>query len=283
MKIAVASGKGGVGKSTVASSLAILFSKKKKVVACDCDVDAPNLGLWLGVTKYDKTKKISTSEKAFVIDEKVCKGKLKPEVCRFNAIEIKKGKIYVNPLLCEGCGACELVCKEGIETRPVKNGEIRVTKTKYGFYLVSAQLYPSEKGSGKIVEELKNYAESFKYDVMVIDSAAGIGCPVIASLRGVDYALLVTEPTVSGLTDLQRIMKVVKHFRIPFGIVINKWNINKRMTKRIENKFKNKVLGKLSFDKRVVEAIVNLKPIIEVDSIVAKEIISVFKALNRIL
>ena len=242
MKIVVASGKGGVGKSMIASSLALLFSKDKKVVACDCDVDAPNLGLWLGVVDYDSTEKISTSFKAVIDEEKCIKcGKCK-EVCKFFAIE--EGKTFkVNPFLCEGCGVCELVCPVGaIRIAPVKNGEIRIKETDYGFPLISAQLYPGESGSGKIVEELRERAERYEYEVMILDAPAGIGCPVIASVRGCDFSLLVTEPTPSGLSDLERILKIVSHFNQPYGIVINKWDLNPEFSGKIEEKFEENFL-----------------------------------------
>jgi len=203
MKIVVASGKGGVGKSMLASSLALL-SIGKGIVACDCDVDAPNLGLWLGVTKYDSIEKISTSEKANIdLDKCINCGKCK-DTCVFSAVE-KNENYHINPFLCEGCGACGLVCPvKAIELKAVKNGEIRIKKTEHGFPLVSGQLYPGEAGSGKIVEQLRKKAEEFDYEIMILDAAAGTGCPVIASLRGCDYAVLVTEPTPSGFSDLKR-------------------------------------------------------------------------------
>ena len=155
MKIVVASGKGGTGKSMLASSLSLLFSKKAKVVACDCDVDAPNLGLWLGITEYDVKERISTSEKARINPEKCVECGKCLEACTFGAIEKTEG-FTVNPLLCEGCGVCKLVCPaDAIELTPVMNGEVRVINTKLGFPLISGQLYPGETGSGKIVQELR--------------------------------------------------------------------------------------------------------------------------------
>ncbi|MCD6402998.1 MAG: ATP-binding protein [Candidatus Aenigmarchaeota archaeon] len=280
MKIVVASGKGGVGKSMLASSLVVLLSKEREIVACDCDVDAPNLGLWLGVTNYDEVKRISTSEKAFIIDADACKGKLKPSDCKFGAIEIKEGKLWINPFLCEGCGVCKLLCKDGVELKPVENGEIRITKTKYGFTLVSAQLYPGEKGSGKVVEELRRHAEKFG-GFILMDAAAGIGCPVIASLRGVDYAIMVTEPTLSGLSDLKRVMSIANHFKVPYSVVINKYDINEGMSKKIEEEFGDKILGKISYDKSVIDAIVNLKPVVETESKVVEEIKQIFERLKE--
>lgn len=282
MKIVVASGKGGVGKSMLASSLALLFSKEKKVVACDCDVDAPNMGLWLGVEDYDKSEKISTSMKA-VIDKNKCTrcGKCK-EICRFSAIEIKEGEFKVNSFLCEGCGACKIVCPVGaIELKEVKNGELRDKQIKESFPLVSGQLYPGEAGSGKIVEVLRKKAEGFEYDCMIMDAAAGIGCPVIASVRGTDFAVLITEPTPSGFSDLKRILEVVEHFNISYGIVINKWDISKKTSKEIEEWAGEKFLGKISYDKKVIDSIVNLQPVLFSDSKVVAEIKEIFENLRK--
>ena len=284
MKIVVASGKGGVGKSMLASALTLLFSRNKKVVACDCDVDAPNLGLWLGITDYDIKEKISTSFKA-VIDEKKCIkcGKCK-EVCNFSAIEMKEGKFRINPFLCEGCGACKLVCPvNAIEIKEVKNGEIRINHTKYNFPLISGKLYPGESGSGKIVEELKRKVEEFEYEIAILDSSAGIGCPVIASIRGSDYAVLIAEPTPSGFSDLKRVLEVVNYFQIPYGIVVNKWNINPEISNKIEKWSKEKFLGKISYDKKVIESIVNLKPIIYSESRVVEEIEKIFEKIKTLV
>ena len=279
-KIVVASGKGGVGKSMLASSLALLFSKNKKIVACDCDVDAPNLGLWLGVTDYDERKKISTSEKARVVDQKSLDDEVL-EVCRFGAIKKVNGKYIINPLLCEGCGTCKILYPEAIEIKPVRNGELRVKWTKYGFPLVSGQLFPGETGSGKIVEQLRKKAEEFEYDIMILDSAAGIGCPVIASIRGCDYVVLVTEPTPSGFSDLKRILEVITHFNLPYGVVINKWDINPHFSDRIRKWAGDKFLGEISYDKKVIDSIVNLNPVIFSDSKAVDEIKKVYEILRE--
>lgn len=278
MKLVVASGKGGVGKSMLASSLAILLSREFKVVACDCDVDAPNLGLWLGITKYDRISEVFTSEKAFIDQEKCKKCGKCVEVCKSDAIE----NFTVNRLLCEGCGACEIVCPfNAIEIKKVKNGEIRIKETEYGFPLISGLLHPGEAGSGRIVEEVRKEGEKFGYELMIIDAAAGTGCPVISSLKGCDFSLLVTEPTPSGLEDLKRILKLVEYFKMRYGVIINKWDINKKMSKRMENEFGEKILGKIPYDKKVFESIVNLKPVLFSGSKVVGEIEKICKKIKE--
>jgi len=146
--------------------------------------------------------------------------------------------------------------------------------------LITAQLYPGESGSGKIVEELRKRAERYEHDVMILDAAAGIGCPVIASVRGCDYSILVTEPTPSGFSDLERILEVVNHFNIPYGIVINKWDINPKLSEEIEEWSGDRFLGKISYDRKVIDSIVNLKPVIFSDSKVVSEIKEIYEELK---
>ncbi len=285
MKIAIVSGKGGVGKSMLTSSLVMFFSQKKKVVAVDCDVDAPNLHLWLGEDeKWDETKKVSVSEKP-IIDFKKCIGCGQcVEICAFDALKLRKGKPALNQFFCEGCGACEVVCPvKAITMKKVKNAEIRVKKNVYGFPLISAQLYPGETGSGKIVDQIKEKAEGFKHELMVLDSPAGIGCPVIATLNGTDFAILISEPTPSGFSDMKRVLTVVNHFKIPYGVVINKWDINPEQSSEIEKWAKNKLLGKVSYDKQIFRAISNLKPIIKTNLAVKKEIKEIYTKLQKTL
>ncbi len=291
IKLVIASGKGGVGKSMVSSSLAMLFAKEKQVVAVDCDVDAPNLHLWLGQGEdWDEVKKISVSEKP-VIDRKKCTlcGKC-AEICAFQALEIQKDKtghysLITNHYFCEGCGACEAVCpQKAIKMKKVLNAEVKVKKKLNldhpAFPLVSAQLYPGETGSGKIVDQIKKRAERLDYRLMVLDAPAGVGCPVIAAVNGANFALLVTEPTPSGFSDLKRALEVVNHFKIPYGLVINKWDINKNQSAKIENWAGRKLLGKISYDKRVFEAISKLQPILKTDLPAKEEIERIFDKLN---
>lgn len=282
MKIVIASGKGGVGKSMLASSLAILFSKTKKVVVCDCDVDAPNLGLWLGVKNYEKTEKISTSEKARIVNQRACDEKIL-EICRFRAIEKKNGEYFINPFLCESCGVCKIFYPKAIEIEPVENAEVRIAKTKFGFPLISAQLYPGESGSGKIVQTIRKKAEEFEHELMILDAAAGIGCPVIASLVNCDHAILITEPTPSGFSDLTRILEIVKHFRLPYSIVINKWDVNPKLSAEIEKWASEKFLGKISYDRKVIDCIVNLRPVVNEKTKAKEEIEEIFKKLVHFL
>ena len=285
MKIVILSGKGGVGKSMLSSVLAMLFRKSFKVTAVDCDVDAPNLGIWLGnIKKGDKIIPVVTSAKP-EIDYKKCDGcGICVEKCRFGALKMEKGKPKLNPFLCEGCGACEVICpQKAIKLKPVQNGEIRIKQTKYGFPLVSGNLFPGETGSGKIVSEIKKEADKFNGDLQIIDSAPGTGCPVIAALQDSNFAILITEPTPSGFSDLKRVLKVVNHFRMPWNLVINKWDINPQLSNRMKKWAKNKFVGEITYDKKIFKAIANLTPIMETNLKAKVEIKNIFKKLNKIL
>ncbi len=283
MKLVIASGKGGVGKSMLTSALSMLFAENQKVVAVDCDADAPNLAIWLGgVKNWDKTIPVVASARP-EIDLNKCNGcGLCAKNCRFSAIKMVKGKPKLNQFLCEGCGTCEVICpQKAIKLKPVQNGEIKIKKTKYGFPLVSGQLYPGETGSGKVVAEIKNEAEKFEHNLMIIDSAPGTGCPVIASLQGADFVVLITEPTPSGFSDLKRVLEVVNHFTISYQIVINKWDINSQLSDKIENWAKEKFLGKISYDKKIFKAIANLNPILKTNLKAKKEIKEIYSKLSR--
>lgn len=284
IKLVIASGKGGVGKSMLTSSLAMLFNQNNyKVTAVDCDVDAPNLAIWLNEIKgWDKIQKISTSEKPQINYDKCIGCGTCAKNCRFNAIEMVDGKPIVNPFLCEGCGACEVLCpQKAIKLKPVKNGEVRIKKTKYNFMLVSGQLFPGETGSGKVVSEIKERAEKFNYNLMIIDSAPGTGCPVIASLQDANFVILITEPTPAGFSDLKRVLQVVEHFKIPWMVVVNKWDINKELSKKIENWAGKKLLGIISYDKKIFKAIAELQPIMETNLKAKKEIKKIFGKLKH--
>jgi len=284
MKIAIASGKGGVGKSMLASSLAILLSKEKKLAVLDCDVDAPNLAIWLNEIGSEKKIPVSTSSKP-EIDLDKCNGcGLCESNCHFSAIKVVEGKAKVNQFLCEGCGVCEIVCpQKAVILKEVKNGEIIIKNTKYGFPLLTGKLLPGETGSGKIITELKKEAESFEKEFQVLDCSPGTACPVIASFQDVNFAVLVTEPTPSAFSDLKRVLTVARHFKIPFGLVINKADLNEGISGKIEKWAGKRLLGKISYDKEIFNAVSNFNPIMETDLLAKKEIEEIFNNLKSFL
>ncbi|MFA6358047.1 MAG: P-loop NTPase [Candidatus Omnitrophota bacterium] len=262
-QIVVISGKGGTGKTVIAGSFASLAKNK---VMVDCDVDAADLHLLLHPAVKERHE--FRSGQTAVIDKKLCKkcGKC-VSVCRFGAI---KPDFSIESFSCEGCGLCGYICPYGaICMEENIAGEWFVSDTKYGFF-VHAKLGIAEENSGKLVAKIrqvaKELAEKQSLDYVIIDGPPGIGCPVIASLSGADCALIVTEPTLSGLHDAERVMEVAKHFNIPVKLVVNKYDLNQTMTGKIEAFCRERdvpVIGKIAFDKTVVRALVEGKTIIE--------------------
>lgn len=273
-KITVVSGKGGVGKSMLSSSLSVMLAREKKIVVADCDVDAPDLGLSLGMDEsdYDSWNEITTNKKAVLVESR-CTGCGKcRNVCAFGAIswnEKKKIPVF-RSLFCEGCGACELICPEdAIKLEDVNNAMIGTGKSPYGFPIVTGQLKMGESGSGKVIFVVKDgaasLAEGENADIILTDAAAGIGCPVIASVRGSDYVIAVTEPTPSALNDVKRALDIVDHFGIGCGLVINKFDLNPSFSRKIERFAESRgipVLGKIPYDRKFVDALVNRKPVV---------------------
>ncbi len=160
---------------------------------------------------------------------------------------------------------------------------MRIKKTKYGFVLVSGYLLPGETGSGKIVDEIKSRAENLDYQLMIIDSAPGRGCPVVSVLKDVDLIVLVGEPTLSGFADLKKVKTVVDHFHIPFFVVVNKWDTNTNNFRKIKRWAGRNFLGKISYDKRIFETISRLLPIMETDLPAKEEIIRIYQKLRKTL
>jgi len=270
MVISVLSGKGGTGKTTVVAALSELV---KNIIKVDCDVDAPNLYLFykgLDIEKKNfyggKTAKIN---KSLCIECEICE-----EVCKFGAIS----NWTIDPFSCEGCGACTLVCPQhAIKLIDEKTADTFITKTEKGI-ISRAMMGIGSDGSGKLVTELRKNAKRFTEDnnIVILDGSPGIGCSVIASVTDTDVALIVTEPTKSGLDDLKRILELAEHFETQVMICINKYDINIDMVKQIENFAHEKnvfVVGKIPFDKMVMESVNSLRPITEFENSKARKAI----------
>ncbi|KPK97900.1 MAG: (4Fe-4S)-binding protein [Omnitrophica WOR_2 bacterium SM23_72] len=280
-QIVIISGKGGTGKTILTGAFAVLA--KNKVMA-DCDVDAADLHLLLQPDVKERHE--FKSGKTAIIDKKICQQCGQCIVaCRFNAIT---QDFAIDPISCEGCAFCSHICPvQAIRMQENISGEWFISETRFG-PMVHAKLGIAEENSGKLVslvrKQAKELAERNHCDWVIIDGAPGIGCPVIASLSGIDSALVVTEPTLSGLHDALRVIEVTKHFKIPSQLVINKYDLNLEMSEKIARYCaKNGIplIGKIRFDKTVVEAMVEGKTIIEhKDSVVKDEICRIWEKLQ---
>ena len=284
-QITVLSGKGGTGKTTITASFAVLA---KNAIIADCDVDAPDLHMLLH-PQIMETNKFKGSKSAVIDEAKCTKCGLCREKCRFDAIT---ENFQVAPLACEGCGVCTIVCPASAVTLTERiSGHAYISKTKYGL-MAHAMLSPGESNSGKLVtlvrQNAKILAEKENADFIIIDGSPGIGCPVIASVTGVDVGLAVTEPTMSGIHDLERALQLLKHFNVPPIVCINMYDINRDNTEEIIRfceKSGVQVAGKIPFNPIVTEAMVEGKPVQEyaLGSDVAQEIGAVWKSILSVL
>ncbi|MCD6574100.1 ATP-binding protein [Candidatus Aerophobetes bacterium] len=263
--LTVISGKGGTGKTSIVASFASLANNK---ILADCDVDAANLHLLLH-PEVKKSFNFKGGKLAIIDKEKCTKCGKCEKICQFEAIK----DFTVDPISCEGCSLCMHICPvSAIKIQEKITGWVYVSDTKYG-PMVHAKLGIAEGNSGKLVTQVRTTAEEVAREkgaeIILIDGSPGIGCPVIASLTGADLALIVTEPTLSGISDLERVGEVCNHFNIPWVVCINKFDINEENTAKIQaecNQRGIKVVGKIPFDVNFIHALVNNIPLIEYSS-----------------
>jgi len=289
-EIVIISGKGGTGKTSISASFS--YIEGANAVTCDCDVDAANMHLLLGAD-FSHQEDFFSGEVA-VIDENKCTNCGDCfNVCRFDAITKTDEFHKVNPIDCEGCWYCSRVCNhEAITMKTQKAGDLFISNTKNGGIMAHAKLGFAAENSGKLVAHVKKTGRSIavkenkKY--VITDGSPGIGCPVISSLSGANLVVLVTEATVSGLHDLQRVYKLVKTFKIPAVCIINKYDLNLEMTQKIEEflqKENSKVIAKLPYNETFAKAMSEAKTIVEYDknSDISKEIQKVWNEIKTIV
>ncbi len=284
-QLTILSGKGGTGKTTLTASFAVLA---KTAVVADCDVDAPDLHMLLHPQVLE-TRKFCASKAAVIDPAKCTRCGLCQTHCHFDAIT---PALTVDAVACEGCGVCKLVCPADavrLETRV--SGEVYLSKTAYG-YMSHALLNPGESNSGKLVsvvrQNAKGLAEKQNSNLVLIDGSPGVGCPVMASVTGADAALVVTEPTMSGIHDLERVLKLLDHFNVTPFVCVNSYDINTDNTNKLLDYCKDfgiEVVGVLPFTPEVTQAMINGKTIIEYapNSIITEEMETMWNKLCSFL
>lgn len=286
-QITVISGKGGTGKTSITGSLAAL---SKDALFADCDVDASNLHLLLNPSIIE-TIEFKGLNLAKISSEKCIKCGLCAKKCRFNAID-RRTVYQVNPLHCEGCGVCLRVCPVGAVTFEDRVcGHAYISDTRFG-PMVHANLIPGMENSGKLVtlvrQTAQRIAEAKDKQLVLVDGPPGIGCPVIASLSGIDASLVVVEPTLSGIHDLKRALQLLNHFKIKPLVCVNKHDINLQKTEEIVDFCEMNhidLVGLIPFDGAVTKSMVVGRTVIEdvPDSLAGQAIMNTWIALKRVL
>ncbi len=284
-EIVIISGKGGTGKTSITASFSFLGGKD--VIVADCDVDAADMHLLLE-PDFEQSEDFYSGELAIINQDECIKCGDCANVCRFDAIPIIDGKYIVDALSCEGCGYCARICPVNAITNESLNvGKWFISNIKTGTSMVHARLGIGADNSGKLVAKVKNEAKSLakakskKY--VLVDGSPGIGCPVVSSLSGANFVVLVTEPSISGLHDLKRIYELVKKFKIRAACIINKYDINQPQTDEILEYLKKESivhLASIPYNEDFTKAMTLGKTIVEFDESVLAEIIQ--NAWNKI-
>jgi MinD superfamily P-loop ATPase len=282
-ELVVLSGKGGTGKTSIVGSLAALAGNR---VMADCDVDAADLHLLLNPSIKQK-EEFWSGQYAVIDSEKCTECGLCSELCRYNAIN----NFEVDPIACEGCGFCSHICPAGaINMKENMAGYLFISDTKYG-PLVHAKLGIAQENSGKLVAKVRQQAKKLAAEsgaeYIICDGPPGIGCPVVSSLSGASMALLVIEPTLSGIHDMKRVLGVCRHFNVPAVVCVNKYDINEENTREIERYCSYntvEIAAKIPFDNVVTSAMVKGMPVVEFsDGAVTREIIALWKKIAELL
>lgn len=256
-RLLILSGKGGTGKTTTAAAF-LRFSKAR--AAADCDVDAPNLHLVQAMKRQPVFSDFLGGEKALIDSEKCVGCGLCSDCCRFHAIDYDGMAYRVNDVSCDGCGVCVYVCPQKALTLHADVAGKRILYQENDLVFSTAKLKMGRGNSGKLVTNVK--MDMLKHapecDLAVVDGSPGLGCPVIASMSGMDLALVVAEPSLSGISDLERLVKTAGVFQMKLAVYVNKWDVSPEKTKEIERFCQEQnipFLGKVPYDKAASAAI----------------------------
>jgi MinD superfamily P-loop ATPase len=286
-ELVVISGKGGTGKTSLTASFAVLA---KNAVLADCDVAAADLHLVLSPRVRERHEFMSGHEA--VVQEADCTGAGTCfDLCRYGAVSLTESpdagrRAFIDPVYCEGCGVCVRFCSEGAIEFPLRRcGEWMVSSTRCGS-LVHARLGVAAENSGKLVStvrrEARRIAEEEGRPLVLTDGPPGIGCSAIASVTGASLVLVVTEPTVSGEHDLERVLSLTRHFNIPAAVCVNKWDLNPEMTARIEDRTRRGealVAGRIRYDPAVTRAQMQERAVVETGAPAAQDVRQVWSGL----
>ena len=274
-EIVVISGKGGTGKTSITASFAYLGGKD--LIVADCDVDAADMHL-LMAPDFGHPEDFYSGELS-TINQETCIGCGKClSVCRFGAISIIEGKYTINPLACDGCGYCARVCPvQAIKNEQPNVGSLYSSHIRTQSKMVHARLAIGADNSGKLVAKVKNTSKTLAQEenktAVLADGSPGIGCPVVSSLSGASFVVLVTEPTVSGIHDLRRVYELVKKFGIKAGCIINKADLNRDMLKNVKQFLTEEdieLLCEIPYDEKFTQAMTNGKTVVEYDKDLGK-------------
>lgn len=286
-EIVVVSGKGGTGKTSLVASFAVLAGRD--VVVADCDVDAADLHLLLA-PDFARVEPFHAGELA-VADTVACTGcGLCVDVCRFGAVTLEDGAASIDPLDCEGCGYCARVCPtEAITNVERLVGQWYRSRTRTGATMVHARLGIGAENSGKLVARVKSEAQQAAREqgtpLVLVDGSPGVGCPVVSSLAGASLALLVVEPTTSGLHDLLRVHELVRRFAIPMACVINKADLNASVRRELNEhlaRLDTPVVAELPYDERFAAAVAAGRTVVEWDDALGEPIRACWEALRAL-
>lgn len=287
-EIVFLSGKGGTGKTTITAAFSTLINN---AVIADCDVDAANMHLVLSPDIYHR-ESFTSGTKAEINRAKCTQCGICMDLCRFNAIECRDDDYFIDKYACEGCGLCVNTCPDGaISLQEYKNNYIYLSNCRVGT-MIYGKLGIAGENSGKLVSKIRQYAKDTAVkknaQYILIDGPPGIGCPAISSVTGSDAVVAITEPTLSGWHDLQRLIEMINRFQINIFVIVNKYDLNEDISRSIEAQLNERgipVLGKIVYDREVILALLENKSIIEYmpDSLIASQIKETWNAFRNIV